>query len=60
MQKFEYWQSVKDKKWYFHLRAANNQVICSSQGYTTKKACLNGIESVQKNANSAKLFEIEK
>ena len=60
MQKFEYWQSTKNEKWYFHLKAANNQVICVSQGYTTKKACLNGIESVKTNANSAETFEIEK
>jgi len=32
------------------LLANNNQVIAVGEGYTTKAACMNGIESVQKNA----------
>ena len=60
MKAFEYWKSSRDKKWYFHLKAPNNQIICASQGYTTKHACLNGIESIKKNAKTAKIIEIEK
>ena len=32
----------------FNLKANNGQVILSSEGYTTKAACNNGIESVRK------------
>ena len=60
MQKFEIWKSSKNQKWYFHLRAANDQVICSSQGYTTKQNCVKGIESVKKNSPKAEVFEIQK
>lgn len=34
----------------FDLKADNGQVIATSEVYTTKAACTNGIESVRKNA----------
>ena len=34
----------------FNLKASNNQVILSSELYTTKQSALGGIASVQKNA----------
>ena len=37
----------------FRLRAKNGQIIATSAGYTTMKACRNGIASVQKNSVDA-------
>ena len=34
----------------FNLKAGNGQTILASEGYTTKAACDNGIESVKKNS----------
>ncbi len=34
----------------FDLKATNGQIIANSEVYTSRKACLNGIESVKKNA----------
>ena len=34
----------------FDLKATNGQVIATSEVYTTEKACMNGVASVQKNA----------
>ena len=48
----------KDGQAYFRLKAANSQVILSGEGYKTRKACLNGIESVRKNSQNPKRFEI--
>lgn len=47
---------VKETKtgYKFDLKAANGQVIGTSEVYTTKKACLNGTESVKKNSEIAK------
>lgn len=42
----------KDSQWYFHLRAANHQIILVSQGYSTKEAAKKGITSVKNNAHS--------
>ena len=39
----------------FDLKAANGQVIASSQVYKHKKTCLNGTASVMKNAPDAAL-----
>ena len=39
----------------FNLKATNGQVIATSESYKTKAACLNGIESVRKNAPDAVL-----
>lgn len=47
----------KDKRGEFRwrLRADNNQIIASGEGYTSKAGCKNGIESVKKNAPKAKI-----
>lgn len=34
----------------FDLKATNGEVIATSEVYSSEKACLNGIESVKKNA----------
>lgn len=49
MAKFEI---TKDKsgEYRFNLKAGNGQIVLSSEGYTTKDACNNGINSVKKNA----------
>ncbi len=50
MAEFEIKQST-DKQYYFHLQATgNNKIILSSERYTTKSACREGIESVRNNA----------
>jgi hypothetical protein len=41
----------------FNLKADNGQTILSSEGYTTKAACLNGVESVKKNSQESDNFE---
>jgi len=41
----------------FNLKAGNGQVILASEGYTTKAACENGIESVKKNSHDDARFE---
>jgi uncharacterized protein YegP (UPF0339 family) len=51
----------KDKggEFRWRLRAVNKQVIATSgQGYKEKRDCLNGIESVKKNAADAKVEEV--
>lgn len=39
----------------FDLKATNGEVIATSEVYTTKKSCLNGIESVRRNAPVANM-----
>lgn len=56
--KFEIYTD-KSSEWRFRLKAPNGEVIASSEGYTTKAACKNGIESVKKNAPKAVVIEIE-
>jgi uncharacterized protein len=56
MAKFEVYQSGKKNEFRFRLKADNGQTILSSEGYTSKSSCLNGIESVRKNSNDPKRF----
>ena len=56
MAKFEI-TTRKNGEFQFNLKASNGEVILTSEGYTTKAACLNGIESVKKNAVDEKRFE---
>ena len=37
----------------FRLKATNGEVIAVSEGYKAKDSCLNGVESVKKNAPEA-------
>ena len=39
----------------FNLKAGNGEIIATSQVYSSEDTCLNGIESVRKNAIEAKL-----
>lgn len=34
----------------FRLKAKNGEIIAASEGYKEKRSCLNGVESVRKNA----------
>ena len=43
----------------FRLKATNGQVIAVSEGYKALAGCLNGIESVKKNAPEAEITEAE-
>lgn len=41
----------------FRLKATNGQIIAVGEGYKAKASCLNGIESVKKNAPDAAIVE---
>ena len=41
----------------FRLKARNGEIIAVSEGYTAKASCLNGIESVAKNAPEAEIVQ---
>ena len=47
----------KNGEFQFSLKAGNGQEILASEGYTTKAACLNGIESVKKNSQVEARFD---
>lgn len=55
MGKFEVYTD-KANKFRFRLKASNGQTILASQGYSTKAACMNGIESVKKNSSDDSKF----
>jgi uncharacterized protein len=42
-------KKAKNGQYYFNLKADNGQTILTSEMYTAKSSCSNGIESVQKN-----------
>ena len=52
--KFEMYQD-KAGEYRFRLKARNGEIIAVSEGYTAKASCLNGIESVRKNAAEAEV-----
>lgn len=56
MGKFEI-SKRKSGEFQFNLKAGNGQVILSSEAYTTKENCKNGIESVKKNSQIETRFE---
>jgi len=41
----------------FRLKATNGKIIATSEGYVTKAACENGIDSVKANAPEAEVVE---
>lgn len=50
--KFEVYAD-KAGEYRFRLKATNGEVIAVSEGYKAKDSCLNGVESVKKNAPEA-------
>ncbi len=51
------WYLDKVGKYRFRLKAANGEIIAVSEGYASKQGCVDGIESVKKNASIAKIVE---
>jgi hypothetical protein len=49
----------KNGEFQFNLKANNGQVILTSEGYSSKTNCLNGIESVKKNSTDDSKFEMK-
>lgn len=41
----------------FRLKARNGEIIAASEGYKAKASCLNGVESVRRNAPEAEVVE---
>ncbi len=54
--KFEVYED-KAGEFRFRLKATNGQIIAVSEGYKAKASCMNGIESVKKNAVDAPVVE---
>jgi uncharacterized protein len=59
MSKFVISKRTNDE-FQFNLKAQNGQIILTSQGYTTKASCENGIESVRVNAAADTNFDRNK
>lgn len=47
----------KTGEYRFRLKATNGQTIAASEGYSAKAGCLNGIDSVKRNAPDAEIDE---
>jgi uncharacterized protein YegP (UPF0339 family) len=47
-----------DSKTYFHLQAANGEIVLQSEAYSSKSAALTGVESVRTNGRDAEAYEI--
>ncbi|MBQ5969847.1 MAG: YegP family protein [Clostridia bacterium] len=43
----------------FRLKARNGEIIATSEGYKAKASCINGIESVKKNAPDAEIVKVD-
>lgn len=56
--KFEVYTD-KNNETRFRLKARNGEIVATGEGYSAKKSCLNGIESIKKNAPEAKVVMIE-
>ncbi len=56
--KFE-WFTDKAGKFRFRLKSGNGQIIATSEAYNSKDSCMNGIESVKKNAADAPVVEVK-
>ena len=46
-----------DGQFYFTLKTVNNEIIATSEMYTTKENCQNGIDSVKTNAPNAEIVD---
>ncbi len=49
----------KNGEFQFVLKAGNGEIILTSEGYSAKAGCMNGIESVRKNSQDENRFEMK-
>jgi uncharacterized protein YegP (UPF0339 family) len=56
--KIEWWR--KGKNYWFHLEAANGEVLTPSQGYSRKKDMMATIALIKRGAASAEVVEVER
>lgn len=50
-------KKAKNDQFHFNLKASNGEIILSSEMYTTKRAALNGVASVQKNSSEGSRYD---
>ncbi|MCU0442338.1 MAG: YegP family protein [Bacteroidia bacterium] len=46
-----------NQNYYFHLKADNGEKVLSSEGYSSKQGCQNGVASVRANAKDDSRYE---
>ena len=56
--KFEVYQD-KAGEYRFRLKARNGEIIAVGEGYKAKASCLNGIDSIKRNAPEAEIVKEE-
>lgn len=57
--KFEVYKD-KAEKFRFRLKATNGEIIATGEAYESKAGCMNGIESIRKNAPEASIEDKSK
>lgn len=50
-------KQAKNEQYMFNLKAGNGEIILTSELYTTKAACMNGVASVQANSPLDERYE---
>ena len=56
--KFEVYKD-KGGEFRFRLKARNGEIIATGEGYKAKASCLNGIDSIRRNAPDSPVVKIE-
>lgn len=46
------------KRLHFRLKSGNGKIICQSEGYNSKAACMKGIAAIKKLAADAPVVEV--
>lgn len=57
MGKFEIFKGINGN-YYFRLKAANGQIMATSEGYTTKQSAQDGIAAVKLAAPTAAIIDL--
>lgn len=60
--RFEVFEGVDNAagpaQWYWHLRGANGEIVCSSEGYATKASAVRATKRLGEIAVSAKVVSL--
>ena len=61
VQKHPKYEVYLDKagEYRFRLKARNGEIIATGEGYKKKASCLNGIDSIKRNAPDAEIVKVE-
>ena len=55
---FEIFKSKTDNQWYWHLKAANHEIVAHGEGYRNRDDCVHAVSLVMDTTRKTPFYEV--